>query len=71
MKTRIGYIPNEEEEEESLLTAKVDSEIEKLRKRRDERTLTYTDEENDIKHKNSNRIFIEELILDLHNYIAN
>ncbi|ENV03356.1 MULTISPECIES: hypothetical protein [Acinetobacter] len=51
MKTRIGYIPNEEEEEESLLTAKVDSEIEKLRKRRDERTLTYTDEENDIKHK--------------------
>ncbi|MCG6036392.1 MULTISPECIES: hypothetical protein [Acinetobacter calcoaceticus/baumannii complex] len=51
MKTRIGYIPNEEEEEESLLTAKVDSEIEKLRKRRDERTLTYTDEEKDIKHK--------------------
>ncbi|MGP4771625.1 hypothetical protein ACS125_13955 [Acinetobacter sp. PFS20] len=51
MKTRIGYIPNEEEEEESLLTAKVDSEIEKLRKRRDERTLTYTDEEKDIKYK--------------------
>lgn len=51
MKTRIGYIPNEEEEEESLLTAKVDSEIEKLKKRRDERTLTYTDEEKDIKHK--------------------
>lgn len=58
MKTRIGYIPNEEEEEESLLTAKVDSEIEKLRKRRDERTLTYTDEEKDIKHK----IQIESLL---------
>ncbi|EHU2952023.1 MULTISPECIES: hypothetical protein [Acinetobacter calcoaceticus/baumannii complex] len=51
MKTRIGYIPNEEEEEESLLTAKVDSEIEKLRKRRDERLLSYTDEEKNIKYK--------------------
>jgi len=51
MKTRVGYIPNEVEEEESLLTAKVDSEIEKLRKRRDERLLSYTDEEKNIKYK--------------------
>ncbi|MCG9490941.1 hypothetical protein MCL36_00105 [Acinetobacter pittii] len=51
MKTRIGYIPNEEDEEESLITAKIDSEIGKLRKKRDEQTLIYTDEEKDIKHK--------------------
>ncbi|MCU4504622.1 hypothetical protein KTI78_15810 [Acinetobacter sp. WU_MDCI_Abxe161] len=51
MKTRIGYIPNEEDEEESLITAKIDSEIGKLRKKRDEQTLTYTDEEKDIKRK--------------------
>ncbi|WP_447507356.1 hypothetical protein [Acinetobacter lactucae] len=51
MKTRIGYIPNEEDEEESLITAKIDSEIGKLRKKRDEQTLTYTDEEKDIQHK--------------------
>ncbi|KYQ82276.1 hypothetical protein AWW73_09710 [Acinetobacter lactucae] len=51
MKTRIGYIPNEEDEEESLITAKIDSEIGKLRKKRDEQTLTYTDEGKDIQHK--------------------
>ncbi|MBJ8438847.1 hypothetical protein I6M64_16195 [Acinetobacter lactucae] len=51
MKTRIGYIPNAEDEEESLITAKIDSEIGKLRKKRDEQTLTYTDEEKDIQHK--------------------
>ncbi|QXA08910.1 hypothetical protein I6L27_05035 [Acinetobacter pittii] len=51
MKTRIGYIPNEEDEEETLITAKIDSEIGKLRKKRDEQTLTYTDEEKDIQHK--------------------
>ncbi|MFC1397845.1 hypothetical protein [Acinetobacter lactucae] len=51
MKIRIGYIPNEEDEEESLITAKIDSEIGKLRKKRDEQTLTYTDEEKDIQHK--------------------
>ena len=51
MKTRIGYIPNEEDEEESLITAKIDSEIGKLRKKREEQTLTYTDEEKDIQHK--------------------
>ncbi|WP_373359008.1 hypothetical protein ACEN3H_08355 [Acinetobacter lactucae] len=51
MKTRIGYVPNEEDEEETLITAKIDSEIGKLRKKRDEQTLTYTDEEKDIQHK--------------------
>jgi hypothetical protein len=51
MKSRIDYIPNEDQEEESLLTAKIDSEIEKLRKRRDERLLSYIDEEKNINFK--------------------
>ncbi|CAI3107823.1 hypothetical protein MWMV17_MWMV17_00483 [Acinetobacter calcoaceticus] len=51
MKSRIDYIPNEDQEEESLLTAKIDSEIEKLRKRSDERLLSYIDEEKNINFK--------------------
>lgn len=51
MKPPIEYIPNEEEEEESLITAKIDSEIGKLRKRRDEQILSYTDEDKKIKYK--------------------
>ena len=44
MKSISEYIPNEEQEEESLITAKIDSEIGKLRKRRDEHLLSYIDE---------------------------
>ncbi|ARD29547.1 hypothetical protein OTEC02_12610 [Acinetobacter lactucae] len=51
MKSPIEYIPNEDQEEESLITAKIDSEIGKLRKRRVERTLSYTDKEKDIQYK--------------------
>lgn len=51
MKSQIEYIPNEEEEEESLITAKIDSEIGKLRKKRDEQILSYTDKEKNIKYK--------------------
>lgn len=51
MKSPIEYIPNEDQEEESLITAKIDSEIGKLRKRRGERTLSYTDKEKDIQYK--------------------
>ncbi|MFV5376545.1 hypothetical protein [Acinetobacter calcoaceticus] len=51
MKPPIEYIPNEEDEEESLITAKIDSEIGKLRKKRDEQFLSYTDEEKNIKYK--------------------
>ncbi|HCA5143315.1 TPA: hypothetical protein MW185_002226 [Acinetobacter baumannii] len=51
MKSRIEYIPNEEDEEESLITAKIDSAIGKLRRKRDEQFLSYTDEEKNIKYK--------------------
>lgn len=51
MKSISEYIPNEEQEEESLITAKIDSEIGKLRKRRDEHLLSYIDEEKNIKYK--------------------
>lgn len=51
MKSPIGYIPNEDDEEESLITAKIDSEIGKLRKKRDDQTLSYTDEEKNINYK--------------------
>ncbi|MFV5642021.1 hypothetical protein [Acinetobacter oleivorans] len=51
MKSPIEYIPNEDDEEESLITAKIDSEIGKLRKRRDEHLLSYTDEEKNINYK--------------------
>ncbi|RZG78856.1 hypothetical protein EXE06_19420 [Acinetobacter pittii] len=51
MKSRIEYIPNEEDEEESLITAKIDSAIGKLRRKRDEQSLSYTDEEKNIKYK--------------------
>ncbi|MFV5628939.1 hypothetical protein [Acinetobacter oleivorans] len=51
MKSISEYIPNEEQEEESLITAKIDSEIGKLRKRRDEHLLCYIDEEKNIKYK--------------------
>ncbi|WP_151823075.1 hypothetical protein [Acinetobacter oleivorans] len=51
MKSISEYIPNEEQEEESLITAKIDSEIGKLRKRRDEHLLFYIDEEKNIKYK--------------------
>ncbi|MBN6524242.1 hypothetical protein JZM37_08260 [Acinetobacter pittii] len=51
MKSRIEYIPNEEDEEESLITAKIDSAIGKLRIKRDEQFLSYTDEEKNIKYK--------------------
>lgn len=51
MKSISEYIPNEEQEEESLITAKIDSEIRKLRKRRDEHLLSYIDEEKNIKYK--------------------
>ncbi|MCH2054682.1 hypothetical protein [Acinetobacter pittii] len=51
MKSPIEYIPNEDQEAESLITAKIDSEIGKLRKRRDERLISYTDEEKNIKYK--------------------
>ena len=51
MKLSIEYIPNEDQEEESLLTAKIDTEIEKLRKRRDEQLLIYTDEEKNMIYK--------------------
>ncbi|MFW6764611.1 hypothetical protein ACODTN_17645 [Acinetobacter pittii] len=51
MKSPIGYIPNEDDEEESLITAKIDSEIGKLRKKRDDQILSYTDEEKNINYK--------------------
>ncbi|KKC44687.1 hypothetical protein [Acinetobacter sp. V2] len=51
MKSISEYIPNEEQEEESLITAKIDSEIGKLRKRRDEHLLSYIDEEKNINYK--------------------
>ncbi|MBM7141312.1 MULTISPECIES: hypothetical protein [Acinetobacter] len=51
MKSISEYIPNEEQEEESLITAKIDSKIGKLRKRRDEHLLSYIDEEKNIKYK--------------------
>ncbi|MBN6533582.1 hypothetical protein JZM40_18350 [Acinetobacter pittii] len=51
MKSPIEYIPNEEDEEESLITAKIDSEIGKLRKKRDDQILSYTDEEKNINYK--------------------
>ncbi|OCZ72961.1 hypothetical protein [Acinetobacter pittii] len=51
MNSRIEYIPNEEDEEESLITAKIDSAIGKLRRKRDEQFLSYTDEEKNIKYK--------------------
>ncbi|VXA57369.1 conserved hypothetical protein [Acinetobacter proteolyticus] len=35
------YIPNPDQEEESLITAKIDSELEKLRKKLNERTFVY------------------------------
>jgi len=47
MKSISEYIPNEEQEEESLITAKIG----KLRKRRDEHLLSYIDEEKNIKYK--------------------
>lgn len=51
MKSCIEYIPNEDQEEESLLTAKIDSEIEKLRKRLDEFLFVYVNEEKNISYK--------------------
>lgn len=51
MKSQIEYIPNEDDEEESLITAKIDSEIGKLRKKRDEQILSYTDERKNISYK--------------------
>lgn len=51
MKSPIEYIPNEDDEEESLITAKIDSEIGKLRKKRDDQILSYTDEEKNINYK--------------------
>ncbi|HCQ9958778.1 hypothetical protein ACT4Z0_17550 [Acinetobacter baumannii] len=51
MKSPIKYIPNEEDEEESLITAKIESEIEKLRKRLDEYVFVYVNEEKNINYK--------------------
>ncbi|MDC5090591.1 hypothetical protein OHW39_16880 [Acinetobacter baumannii] len=51
MKSPIKYIPNEEDEEESFITAKIESEIEKLRKRLDEYVFVYVNEEKNISYK--------------------
>lgn len=51
MKSPIEYIPNEDQEDDSLVMAKIDSEIGKLRKRRDEHLLSYIDEEKNITYK--------------------
>ncbi|MCQ8902037.1 hypothetical protein [Acinetobacter baumannii] len=45
------YIPDPEQEEESLITAKIESEIEKLRKRMDEYVFLYVNEEKNINYK--------------------
>lgn len=47
----IPYIPDPEQEEESLLTAKIESEIEKLRKRLDEFVFVYVNEEKNMNYK--------------------
>lgn len=41
----IGYIPDEDLEEETLISARIDSAIDRLRKRRYETILFYIDEE--------------------------
>ncbi|MGN5754888.1 hypothetical protein ACNQO8_08200 [Acinetobacter calcoaceticus] len=51
MKSPIEYIPNEDQEDDSLVIAKIESEIGKLRKRRDEQILSYIDEEKNIIYK--------------------
>ncbi|MDC4748977.1 hypothetical protein OHV84_16015 [Acinetobacter baumannii] len=45
------YIPDPEQEEESLITAKIESEIEKLKKRMDEYMFVYVDYEKNINYK--------------------
>ncbi|MDC5215428.1 hypothetical protein [Acinetobacter baumannii] len=45
------YIPDPEQEEESLITAKIESEIEKLKKRMDEYMFVYVDDEKNINYK--------------------
>ncbi len=47
----VTYIPDPEQEEESLITAKIESEIEKLRKRLDEFVFVYVNEEKNINYK--------------------
>ncbi|MBJ8482428.1 hypothetical protein [Acinetobacter vivianii] len=39
------YIPDLDQEEETLITAKIDAVIEKLRKKRDEKIFTFIEEE--------------------------
>jgi len=51
VKSPIEYIPNEDQEDDSLVIAKIESEIGKLRKRRDEQILSYIDEEKNIIYK--------------------
>lgn len=45
------YIPDLEQEEESLITAKIESEIEKLKKRMDEYMFVYVNDEKNINYK--------------------
>ncbi|MGN5762795.1 hypothetical protein ACNQO6_00390 [Acinetobacter calcoaceticus] len=45
------YIPDLDQQEENLITAKIDSLIEKLRKKRDARILSYTEKETNISFK--------------------
>lgn len=45
------YIPDPEQEEESLITAKIESEIEKLKKRMDEYMFVYVNDEKNINYK--------------------
>lgn len=44
----IEYIPDPDQEEETLITAKIDGAIERLRKRMDERVIKYIDKETNI-----------------------
>jgi hypothetical protein len=43
----IDYIPDLDQEEETLITAKIDSALERFKKRRFETTLSYVEEETD------------------------
>lgn len=47
----VEYIPDLEQEEESLITAKVESKLEKFRKRMNEYVFLYVNEEKNINYK--------------------
>lgn len=54
----IKYIPDPDQEEESLFTAKIDSELEKLRKKLKERTFIHFDKDK----KTQIKIYIRTLL---------